>query len=113
MKSQIKNKLLPLYKNLLTEDVSKINYGLFPFCVQWGEDYKSNGKTGILFVGKATNGWVTDNLEADNLFDERNEDRIFNRVDQIEWVENLSGVNDVYNTNRMFTILTDPSSGSL
>jgi len=99
MKKRLKNKLLPLYKKLLT-DVSSIDYDLYPFAVQWGEKYKSTGKKGILFVGKATNGWVTDSLDADKLFDNKNEDRIFDRKDQIEWVENLSGVNDVYNTNR-------------
>ena len=99
MKEKIKNKLKPLYKDLL-ESVSDVDYDLYPFFMQWGESFDTTGKRGILFVGKATNGWVTADRNLDALFDENNENRIFNRDDQIEWVENLSGENEVYNTNK-------------
>ena len=99
MKEEIKNELKPLYKDLL-ESVSDADYDLYPFFMQWGRSFDTTGKRGILFVGKATNGWITADRNLDALFDENNENRIFNRDDQMEWVENLSGVNEVYNTNK-------------
>ncbi len=81
MEKEMKKVLFPLYKTLMN-DVSDIKDKLCPFAVQWGEKFDTTGK-GILFVGKASNGWVTTDRSPVDLFDEKNEDRIFNRDDQI------------------------------
>ena len=94
-KKELKDSLLPLYKELLKgnsfEDVCT-------FCLQWGEDFPADKKTGILFVGKAVNGWIHDETDINVLFGETS-DRIFARSDQMEWVSRLEG-DEKYNTNK-------------
>lgn len=96
MKEKLKEKLIPLYKEML--NVTPVDTGLSPFCLQWGQNYVRDN--GILFVGKATNGWVTNNLDVIDLFDEENDERIFSRHDQMKWVESLEGSVDIYNTRK-------------
>ncbi len=97
MHQELKRDLFPLYKNLM-DDVSKISIDLHTFAVQWGENFSQN--EGILFVGKSTNGWVSKSRSADEQFDDNNNDRIFARHDQMKWIDDLSGTNEIYNTNR-------------
>lgn len=52
-----------------------------------------------MFVGRATNGWVTDCEDVDVLFGDT-EDAIFNHHDEIKWVENLLGNTNGYNTRK-------------
>lgn len=89
--------LYPIYEDLLNKE----NLGdICVFCIQWGNNFPSPENKGILYVGKAVNGWITNEKNAKLLFDLSNKDRIFQRSDQIEWVKNLRGTNDIYNTNK-------------
>ena len=96
MKSRLKEVLRPLYENLL-KDVSGFDYRKAFFCMQWGRNFPCQPNCGILFVGKATNGWITD-AEDINVFFGTGEDRIFDRFDQMQWVENLEHNQSGYNT---------------
>lgn len=82
-------KLKPLYKDLL-EHVSNHEDAKSSFCVQWGKNFPTESHSGILFVGKAVNGWVdkndTEPKTVERIFDDK-ENPVFNRDDQMEWVE--------------------------
>lgn len=97
MTDKIKNNIFPIYKKLL-EDNSFEDICTFSF--QWGRDYPFNNNSGFLFVGKAVNGWVTNETDVTKLFDQANPERIFARKDQMEWVNNLSGNTNGYNTRK-------------
>ncbi|MCF7939388.1 MAG: hypothetical protein K9L68_12380 [Spirochaetales bacterium] len=92
------NKLKRLYGKLMT-DVADYTEDICPFFIQIGKKYFSAPKR-LLFVGKATNGWVTNERDVTKLFDLKNPDRIVNRHDQMEWVHDLEGVNENYNTKK-------------
>ena len=94
---QFKNILKPLYSKLIS-DVKDFGKSKCFFCMQWGKNYPFDKNTGILFVGRAVNGWVTDSEDIVKLFD--SEERIFAREDQMQWVENLAGNEYGYNTNK-------------
>lgn len=92
--------------DLLAESKREIwktkNYEIVPFVAQAGSNFNSpKCKCKILFIGKATNGWLgsvpfdINNLHAsiddyiDNTaFDISNPNRLCCRDDQMEWVEN-------------------------
>jgi len=90
---------IPYYKEMLEVNLIDETQDLHPFFCQVGNNYFNNDKK-ILFVGKSVNGWVTNNRNVDDLFDMNNEGRIINRNDQMEWVKNLEGTNDIYNTKK-------------
>lgn len=94
----LRKELKPLYENLL-KNVAEFDYDKATFCLQWGENFPLEKHCGVLFVGRATNGWVTDCENVDVLFGD-SEDAIFNRHDQMKWVENLSGNTKGYNTRK-------------
>ena len=94
-KKELKDNLLPLYEELLKNNSFE---DVCTFCLQWGENFPEKEKTGILFVGKAVNGWISDETDINVLFGETS-DRIFARIDQMEWVSNLEG-DEQYNTNK-------------
>lgn len=96
MKELLKERLKPLYVELLDNARS----GDCAFCIQWGKEFPQESNTGLIFVGRAVNSWISDELDIECLFDERNDCRVFNRADQIEWVENLRGNISGYNTNK-------------
>ena len=91
----LKNELQPLYKELL--DVAQPEDCIF--CVQWGKNYPVEQNKGILFVGKAVNGWITKEKEMNVLFGSGAE-RIFDRADQMQWVENLERNKGGYDTKK-------------
>ena len=97
MRNEIKNSIFPIYKKLLEENSFK---DVCVFSFQWGKNYPFQKKTGFLFVGKAVNGWITNETDVTQLFDTENSERIFARKDQMEWVNNLSGNTKGYNTRR-------------
>ncbi len=100
MKDELLN-LKTYYHTLLEKDVKDINYGIETFFLQWGELYGKTDKPKVLFIGKAMNGWVSGNVRSvDDLFNEKNGYCIFNRGDQLEWVENLAGAKSGYNTRK-------------
>lgn len=86
---KLRNELKPLYENLL-KNMAEFDYDKATFCLQWGENFPLEKHCGVMFVGRATNGWVTDFEDVEVLFGD-SEDAIFNRHDQMKWVENLSG----------------------
>ncbi len=73
--------------------------GICAFCVQWGKAFPIEEKTGILFIGKAVNGWINEETNIEVLFGD-SKDRIFARRDQMEWVQNLEGSRNSYNTKK-------------
>lgn len=78
-----KQSLMPLY-----DELTKKVYSQY-FCVQWGKNYPTENHDGILFVGRATNGWVSNTNDVNLLFGEPDAtNTIFNRKDQLEWKEN-------------------------
>ena len=97
MTNEIKNNIFPIYKKLLEDNSFK---DICAFSFQWGENYPFLKKSGFLFVGKAVNGWITNETDVTQLFDTTNPERIFAREDQMEWVNNLSGNTDGYNTRK-------------
>ena len=92
---KLKEALEPLYKELLK--IAKPTD--CAFCMQWGKNYPTEQNAGILFVGKAVNSWITDEKEIDVLFGNGSES-IFDRADQMQWVEDMEGGEDVYNTRK-------------
>lgn len=94
MKEEIRSALKPLYAEMLSG--IKTQKDVCTFCLQWGADFPVENNTGILFVGKATNGWVTTSRDTEMLFGNTG-DRIFARHDQMKWVHNLEG-DAKYNT---------------
>ena len=72
-----------LYSDLIASVKDFDNGKLVPFCMQWGALYPTAPHEGIMFYGRATNRWVTTDLNEDNLFDIHNSDRIFARDDQM------------------------------
>lgn len=98
LKDRLKKKLKPLYHNLIdhTKEYCEGKV-IIPFVVQWGKQYPEKENLGILFVGKATNGWYNDDLDVENMFKENDKDAIFNRPNQMNWVSDNNA--EHYNTN--------------
>ena len=97
MKEELKENLLPLYQNLL--DKVKNENNIYTFCMQWGNKFPQEEQSGILFVGKATNGWVTNSTKIEELFGVEKTKMIFARKDQMKWVEDSEG-DEKYNSNK-------------
>lgn len=92
----LKTHLKPLYAKLI-ECVSDFELEKAFFCMQWGKNFPLKTNHGILFVGRATNGWdswTNDDITVDSVFD-----CIFNKFDQMQWVEDMEG-DARYNTNK-------------
>ena len=81
MKNKLKKVLKPLYKELAQIDPEQ---EYITFCAQWGKKYQ---KDGLLFVGRAVNGWITDCRDVELLFKEGDVNQIFAREDQMSWIE--------------------------
>ena len=94
-KEFIRQELIPLYEELL--DNNSFGYVL-PFCIQWGENFPSAKNEGILFVGKAVNGWDTHDKDVNILFG-NSDKRIFARDEQMKWVSTGEGCQG-YNSKR-------------
>jgi hypothetical protein len=83
LEKELKPVFTDMYSNI--EDID--NYWLF--CPTWGKYYPSKENTGILFYGRATNGWkdYSDYCgDADKVFD-----FLFNRSDQVDWMLSYTG----------------------
>lgn len=93
---ELRKKIVPIYEELLE---NKFDEKVCVFAAQWGENFPSNKNEGLLFVGKAVNGWKG-NDSVDNLFDEKNSEGIFDRDDQMEWVHDCWGNKEGYNTKK-------------
>ena len=66
MENTLRTTLLPLYKNMLENNTTEKD--IYTFCMQWGNQFPQKEKNGILFVGKATNGWISDSRNIEDLF---------------------------------------------
>ncbi len=77
----LRTALYPLYERLQQIDAEQ---AYSTFCVQWGSRYR---KGGVLFVGRAVNGWITDDRDTATLFRPGDQSQIFARDDQMRWVE--------------------------
>ena len=82
--NELKSQLLPLYVAL--RDVCNADEKLCPFLMQWGNEFPTNQNEGIIFYGRATNGWFG-TWDFDIFFSDDNEDRGWNRDDQMIWAE--------------------------
>ncbi len=83
MKEQLREALKLLYVSLF-KNVAEFDFEKAVFCMQWGKDFPTESNKGILFVGRAVNGWdKADN--ADEVFDEGS--GIFAAENQMRWVE--------------------------
>jgi len=91
----LKNKLMPLYSELLKH---KTKNGYTTFCAQWGKEFPTSSNKGLMFVGKATNGWGAE-WDLERIFDDTKEDCIFNNPNQMEWMADSQG-NAQYNDNK-------------
>lgn len=90
--------LKPLFRELMSS-VDSFQYDLAPFCIEWGKYYPDEPNTGIMFYGRAVNGWITIERDVDKLFDMDNPNRIFACDDQMTWVDDCAGPNEGYNSN--------------
>lgn len=81
-----------------------------PFVAQVGKNYESS-RYRMMFIGKATNGWLLDipndgsiqsivSFYRDTAFNANCENRICHRADEMQWVENNAGNRKGYNTNK-------------
>ncbi len=95
--SELREKIHPIYKKLLAQNDFK---NICTFAIQWGENFPTEKNKGFLFVGKAVNGWIAGDEDVDNLFDKNNSKRIFERDNQMEWVNNNEGSKNGYNSRR-------------
>lgn len=96
IEEKLRNELKPLYQKLLTQ----VNFDdVCTFCIQWGKNFSTEEGKGILFVGKAVNSWVNDEKDINILFGDTSK-RIFARNDQMDWINDLEGPNDHYNTKK-------------
>lgn len=93
--------LKPLYKELIAAVSDYSDQILTPFCMQWGNQYQVEPNSGIMFYGRAVNGWVTNELDVEKFFDTNSKDCIFALYDQMQWVEDCAdGKEEYYNSNR-------------
>ncbi len=96
----ISDKLKTILKPLYTELLNHASKQDCTFCVQWGKKFPVENNEGILFVGRATNGWASE-FDVDKMFDDDNPDRIFNHPEQMVWMEqNRFAPQGEYNNNR-------------
>lgn len=95
--TMLKEKLITLYEHMLM--AMPVSETIVPFCIQWGNLFPIAEKEGLMFIGKATNGWVTTSRDVNVLFGESDE-RIFNRDDQMNWVTEGIDKDNGYNPKR-------------
>jgi hypothetical protein len=88
--------LKSLYAELLSTIPKDYKEEICTFAAQTGKEYY-DAVPKCLFIGKATNSWITNSKDINELFDPKNEDRIINRDNEILWVE--ANENPNYNTN--------------
>jgi len=94
MEQSLHKVLKPFYKELLEQLSKEDKEATSPFCIEWGKNFPTDSFSGLLFIGRATNGWGTDSTESvDVLFDGDNESRGFAHPNQMSWLENHPSYN--------------------
>ena len=91
MTSKFKQELKALYEDLKKD--CEADERLVPFIHQVGKGFPLESNTGIMFYGRATNGW-DGTWDIDNLFDEG-----WMPDDSLAWVNDASGDENYYNYN--------------
>ena len=82
------NRILPIYRQMASDARVRTVHGrtpIQPFFTQWGREYPMKRDKGILFVGRATNGWdcKLDPMEWDSMGETSWR---FNSPRQMEWI---------------------------
>lgn len=87
IETKLRESLRPLYVQLI-KDIERCYQedDLVCFAAQWGKFFPEETNDGVLFVGRATNGWTCLTPDVDVLFGETN-NAIFNLPNQMEWVD--------------------------
>lgn len=84
---QFKECLMPLYAHMIQVVLdSGFGYDTAKFCMQWGKDFPQGENEGLLFYGRANNGWISSSNDVEELFAGGGEDCIFARDNQMEWM---------------------------
>lgn len=97
--SELKKQIKPIYSELL-QNVASFKFEKCTFFPQWGENYPlRKERCGLMVMGRACNGWHSKSQDINILFGTSDES-IFNRMDQMMWVETFAGSKSGYNTNR-------------
>ena len=95
----LKEEFLPIYSVLL-KNVASVKSEQCTFFPQWGANYPFRvERCGLMVMGRACNGWHSKSQDINILFGTSGES-IFNRKDQMRWVETSAGNKSGYNTNR-------------
>lgn len=98
-KEQIKKlraELIPLYDKLIMDVANEQPTEKAFFCMQWGKNFPNDANDGLMFVGRATNGWHEHDYKASSFFG-NSYGQLFNLPDQMQWVEDAKGSSN-YNT---------------
>lgn len=96
---ELAEKLKPLYQVMLDDVCAAKNEEYIKFCIQWGKQFPNEKNTGIMFYGRANNGWMCFDTTVEDIFDPNNSQRAFDRDDQMIWVEECAGDVEGYNSN--------------
>lgn len=104
LETKLRGNLLPLYEKLLS-DISDSNFeDLQPFAMQWGCLFPTKAYSGLVFFGRATNGWKSYSHGLNVLFGPKDtHETIFARTDQMLWVESCAHPETrigTYNSNK-------------
>ncbi len=84
---QFKECLMPLYAHMIQVVLDAgFGYDTAKFCMQWGKDFPQGVNEGLLFYGRANNGWISSSNDVEELFAEGDDDCIFARDNQMEWM---------------------------
>lgn len=91
---QFRECLLPLYTHMIQLVLNAGYYDTAKFCMQWGRNFPTAENEGIIFYGRANNGWITSSNSVNELFAEESEDCIFALDNQMDWMEEYFIEND-------------------
>lgn len=81
---KLKTQLIPVYEGLRNDCYADDR--LCPFLMQWGENFPTTPNKGIIFYGRATNGWFG-TWDYNVFFSDTDENRGWKRDDQMIWAE--------------------------
>ena len=95
----LKEVFKPIYSELL-KNVASVKSEKCTFFPQWGANYPfTRERCGLMVMGRACNGWHSTSQDIEILFGNKKES-IFNRKDQMRWVDDYAGSQSNYNTNK-------------
>lgn len=95
----LKNKLLPIYFDFSNRYAN--NKELCPFLMQWGSKFPTIKNNGIIFYGRATNGWNS-TWDYDIFFSDNHKDSAWNKNTQ--WIYD-SDIDYNYHKSQFWSII--------